>query len=68
VPDLEKMLTDSVENVLNESDVVVIGNRNKEHEVVLGELRNGHRIVDLSGLENANQENLSEVKYEGICW
>ncbi|RPH92156.1 MAG: nucleotide sugar dehydrogenase, partial [Calditrichaeota bacterium] len=68
VPDLEKMLTDSVEDVLNESDVVIIGNRNKEHEVVLGELRNGHRIVDLSGLENANQENLSEVKYEGICW
>jgi GDP-mannose 6-dehydrogenase len=68
IPYIEKALADSVEDVLNESDVVVIGNRNKEHEVVLGELKNGHRIVDLSGLANANVETLSEVNYEGICW
>lgn len=67
-PDLEKSLADSLNEVLEESDVVVIGNRNKEHEAVVGELKNGHRIVDLSGLENAVRENLDEVNYEGICW
>ncbi len=68
MPHLEKLLANSVQDVLDASDIVVIGNRNKEHEVVLGELKNGHRIVDLSGLANANQENLTEVNYEGICW
>lgn len=68
MPHLEKLLANSVDDVLEASDVVVIGNRNKEHEVVLGEKKNGHRIVDLSGLANANTENLTEVNYEGICW
>ena len=68
MPHIERALAESVEDVLKESDVVVIGNRNREHEAVLGELKNGHRIVDLSGLENANKENLAEVNYEGICW
>jgi len=52
LPHLEKLLAHSVKDVLDASDVVVIGNRNKEHEVVLGEFKNGHRIVDLSGLAN----------------
>jgi len=68
VPQLEKLLADSVEDVLKRSDVVVIGNRDKEHEAVLDDLKNGHRIVDLSGLENATENRLTEVDYEGICW
>lgn len=68
VPFLEKNLADSVEDVLKKSDVVLIGNRNRAHEVVLGDLKNGHRIIDLSGLENAHPENTVEVNYEGLCW
>ncbi len=68
LPHIEKALADSVEEVLAESEVVIIGNRNKEHETVLEELKNGHRIVDLSGLRNATPETLAEVNYEGICW
>ena len=41
------MLAESVEDVLKQSDVVIIGNRSREHQVVLGDLKNGHRIIDL---------------------
>lgn len=67
-PYLEKLMANSIEDVLATSDVVLIGNKNKGHQVVLGDLKNGHRIIDLSGLENANKENIAEVNYEGLCW
>ncbi len=68
IPHIAKLMCDSVKEVLDQSDVVVVGNPSKEHEVVLGELKNGHKIIDLSGLQNAKNGNLKEVNYEGICW
>ncbi len=67
-PYLEKLMANSIEDVLDQSDVVLIGNKNKRHQVVLGDLKNGHRIIDLSGLDNANNDNIAEVNYEGLCW
>jgi GDP-mannose 6-dehydrogenase len=67
-PYLEKLMTNSIEDVLAKSDIVLIGNKNKGHQVVLGDLKNGHRIIDLSGLDNANDKNIAEVNYEGLCW
>ena len=52
----------------DKTDVVVIGNRGKEYESIFREHRNGHRIIDLSGIGEAKDLNLDEVKYEGICW
>jgi GDP-mannose 6-dehydrogenase len=68
IPHIARLMCNTVQDVLKNSDVVVIGNKAKEHEVVLGELKNGHRIIDLTGLENAKNGNLKEVDYEGICW
>lgn len=67
-PHLERVLVDTIEEVVNQSDVVVIGNRAKEHQVVLNKKKCKHRVVDLSGLENAQEKNLQEVNYEGVCW
>lgn len=68
VPHIARLMCNSVEEVLSRSEVVVIGNKTQEHEAVLGELKNGHKIIDLSGLDNAIRENITEVDYEGICW
>ncbi|MBN1478929.1 UDP-glucose/GDP-mannose dehydrogenase family protein [candidate division KSB1 bacterium] len=66
-PYLDKLLADSVEEVLNKSQIVLIGNRNRAHHVVLSERSNGHHIIDLSGL-NEHQHKNAEVHYEGLCW
>lgn len=68
VPHIARLMCNSVEDVVNQSDVVIIGNKESEYEVVLNELRNGHKIIDLMGLESARNGNLTGVNYEGICW
>ena len=68
VPYLEKLLTDSVDDVIKQSDVLIIGNRCAEHENAVKNMKAGRRVVDLSGLQNANDKTLTEVDYEGICW
>lgn len=67
-PYLDKLMANSIADVLAKSDVVLIGNKNKDHQVVLGDLKNGHRIIDLSGLDNAQPQQTAEVNYEGLCW
>jgi len=68
VPHIARLMCNSVEDVVAQSDVVIIGNKAEEYEAVLNELRNGHKIIDLMGLESARNGNLSGVNYEGICW
>ncbi|NOY60380.1 MAG: nucleotide sugar dehydrogenase [Calditrichaeota bacterium] len=68
IPHIAKLMSDSVQDVLDHSDVVIVGNQAREHEAILGDLKNGHKIIDLTGLDNANNGNLKEVDYEGICW
>ena len=68
LPYLEKLLTDSVDDVLKQSDVLVVGNRSAEHESAIRNIKDGRRVIDLSGLQNANEKTLTEVDYEGICW
>jgi GDP-mannose 6-dehydrogenase len=68
VPHITKLMCGSLEELLAHSDIVVIGNNAEEHEAVLGDLRNGHKIIDLSGLKNGKHVNVKEVNYEGICW
>ena len=68
VPHIAKLMCGSVEELIALSDVVVIGNNGAEHERVLDELHNGHKIIDLSGLQNGTHAHIEEVDYEGICW
>ncbi len=68
IPHIAKLMCGSVQEVLAKSEVVVVGNKAEEHEAVLGELKNGHKIIDLTGLKNAKNGNLKEVDYEGLLW
>jgi GDP-mannose 6-dehydrogenase len=68
VPHIARLMCHSVSEVLEESEVVVIGNNAEEYRPVLDDLRNGHKIIDLSGLRNEGNLILEEENYEGICW
>ncbi len=68
VPHIARLMCSTMEELMARSEVVVIGNNGEEHERVLGDLRNGHKIIDLSGLKNGKHKHIEEVNYEGICW
>jgi GDP-mannose 6-dehydrogenase len=68
VPHIAKLMCSSIREVLDKTDVVVIGNNAKEYETILTEHRNGHRIIDLSGVGEEQNSYTKEANYEGICW
>lgn len=68
VPHIAKLMCRSIKEVLDRTDVVLIGNRTKEYETVFTDHRNGHHIIDLAGIGENQNSKLHEVHYEGICW
>lgn len=67
VPHIAKLMCSSIQEVMDKTDTVVIGHNAKEYEAFLTEHRNGHRIIDLSGI-GEEQTLPKEANYEGICW
>jgi len=67
VPHIAKLMCSSIREVMDKTDTVVIGHNAKEYEAFLAEHRNGHRIIDLSGI-GEEQTLHKEANYEGICW
>ena len=66
IPHIWTLMKDTVQNVLDESDVVVIGNGSKEFRDVSARLKSGQLVVDLV---RAFGPKVSDGKtYEGICW
>lgn len=68
VPHIARLMCGTMEELLARSDLIVIGNNGEEHQRILDDLRNGHQIIDLSGLTNGKPTEMEEVNYEGICW
>jgi GDP-mannose 6-dehydrogenase len=53
-----------METVLKQSDIIVIGNGDKEFSSVPDKVTGDKKIVDLVRIS----ERTSEGKYDGICW
>jgi GDP-mannose 6-dehydrogenase len=66
IPHITRLMRNNPEEVVAESEVIVIGNDAAEHKEALQKLNNGHIIIDLVGLFNTNEE--VNRNYEGICW
>jgi len=55
-----------MEEVIAESEVIVIGNKAPEFRQVLRQVRDDQVVIDLVRIiEDINQLN---ARYEGICW
>lgn len=66
IPHIASLMCDSVEEVMDASEVVVIGNKAPEFRRVLEQVEPGQVIVDLVRItEDANRLN---GQYQGICW
>jgi GDP-mannose 6-dehydrogenase len=66
IPHLSSLLADSIDDVLNESDVIVVGNGAPEFAETLTRTRPGHIIIDLVRLRV--ERSTIPGDYRGICW
>lgn len=66
VPHIWTLLRPTVEDVLSQSDTIVVGNKSPEFAAVLQMLRDGQRVVDLARV--APELRSDGVRYQGICW
>jgi GDP-mannose 6-dehydrogenase len=66
IPHLSSLLCDTVDEVLDGSDVIVVGNAAPEFTAAVASCRSDQTVVDLVRLP-LEREKL-QAKYEGICW
>jgi GDP-mannose 6-dehydrogenase len=66
IPHIASLMCDSIEQVLTESEVIVIGNKTPEYRQVLGQIGEHQVIIDLVRiLKDLDQ---LDDRYNGICW
>ena len=65
IPHISSLMMDSMDEVLEHADTVVIGNGDNEFSDVLDRLRKGQTVVDLVRIVPSQSQ---EGRYEGICW
>jgi GDP-mannose 6-dehydrogenase len=66
LPHIASLMRDTLEDVLDEADVLIVTNTNPEYRQILDLTRPNHRVVDLVGL--ANDRDSTYPAYDGICW
>lgn len=67
IPHIAKLIRTSLEEVLSESEVIVIGHRAKEFNRVPELAQNGQIVIDLVRIMD-DLPSVSDVYYNGICW
>lgn len=66
IPHIASLMAESIEDVLDGSDVLVIGNKSPEFKDVLSKLNGEQTMIDLV---RVTEENISSNEYyQGICW
>jgi GDP-mannose 6-dehydrogenase len=66
IPHIAQLMTDTVDEIIEGSDVIVIGNNSPEFADVRQRVNGRHVIVDL--VRAAGKEALSNERYQGISW
>jgi len=65
VPHVWSMMRKSVDEIVGDCDLIVVGNSNKAFADVMERLRPGQVLVDLVRIERKPR---ADVEYVGICW
>ena len=67
IPHISKCLTENAEDLLSASDLVVIGNGNKDFATIINDKANDNlAVIDLVRLNDETLE--KRESYTGICW
>jgi GDP-mannose 6-dehydrogenase len=65
IPHISKLMVDSIDQVLDHAEVVVIGNKDPDFREVPQRLKANQVLVDFVRISSKRSE---EGKYDGICW
>jgi GDP-mannose 6-dehydrogenase len=65
IPHISKHMGETMDEVLQASETIVIGNGSKEFKNVLDKVSDNQVVVDLVRIEN---EHSTAGQYDGICW
>jgi GDP-mannose 6-dehydrogenase len=65
LPHIASIMRNCMEEVITESEVVVLGNGNERYREAAQLIREGQILIDLSGVAKNHQ---TRGTYEGICW
>jgi GDP-mannose 6-dehydrogenase len=67
IPHLSSLLSESIDDVLERSDVIVVGNGSPEFAEALKRTRPGQVVIDLLRIKGVTKEEIP-AEYTGICW
>src|SRR5919112_1402585 len=65
IPHISKLMRDTIDGVLTDSDIVIIGNQAAEFRGIAERLRKDQQLIDLVRLFDGRTSN---ENYQGICW
>lgn len=65
IPHISQLMRGSVEEVLNDCEVLVIGNKSEEFRRIESQLKNGQIVLDLVRLFDKTS---TDSSYQGLCW
>jgi len=65
IPHISSLMRSSLDTVIDEAEVIVIGKKEEEFKVLSDKLNNGRQVIDLVRLFG-NPEGLPS--YQGMCW
>ena len=65
IPHISRLMAPRIEEILEHSQTVVIGNKDPEFDLVPQQLRLDQRVVDLVRL---GKQRSGDGRYEGFCW
>lgn len=65
IPHIAQLMRVSVSEVLEGSDVLIIGNKSEEFKEIESQRREGQLIIDLVRLFD---DRVTDERYQGICW
>lgn len=65
IPHISKLMVDDATTVIDESEVIVIGNGDEQFRNLVTGIPTGKHVIDLVRI---NDDALGQEGYEGICW
>ncbi|MFP4093064.1 MAG: UDP-glucose dehydrogenase family protein [Cyclobacteriaceae bacterium] len=65
IPHISRVLRNSLDEVIRDSDVIVFGNKSDEFKDAMAKISDDKTIIDLVRVD---KERVSDQNYEGICW
>lgn len=66
IPHIASLMADSIDEILESSEVIIIGNKSPEFKTAPTKLRDDQIIIDLVRI--AEEKVSSDESYQGICW